>query len=80
MAMVGSHTEKTAGKHNLSSFVMESPREERKRKTQKKTLAQELETEIKRTGMSWKVLEKMAFDKKAWRDMVVDPYLHGATG
>jgi hypothetical protein len=35
MEMVGSHTEKTTGKHNLSGLVMESPREERKRKTQK---------------------------------------------
>jgi hypothetical protein len=28
--MVGSHTEKTAGKHNPPSLVMESAREERK--------------------------------------------------
>jgi hypothetical protein len=30
MEMVGSHTEKTAVKHNLSGLVMESPREYRK--------------------------------------------------
>jgi hypothetical protein len=35
MEMVGSHYQKTARKHNLSGFVMESPREERNRKTQK---------------------------------------------
>jgi hypothetical protein len=38
MEMVGSHTVKTAGKHNLSGLVMESPRKERKRKTKKKYL------------------------------------------
>jgi hypothetical protein len=36
MKMVGSFTEKAAGKHNLSGLVMESPMEERKRKTKKK--------------------------------------------
>jgi hypothetical protein len=35
MEMVRLHTEKTAEKHNLSGLIMESPREERKRKTQK---------------------------------------------
>jgi hypothetical protein len=35
MEMVGSHTEKTAKKHNLSSLVMEPSREERKGKTHK---------------------------------------------
>jgi hypothetical protein len=74
MEMVESHTEKIAGKHNLSGIVMESPRKERKRKTQK-----HLETEIKRTGISWKDLEIMTLGKKAWRDMVVEPCLHGAT-
>jgi hypothetical protein len=40
---------------------MESPKEERKRKTKS---TWELETEIKRTSMSWKDLEKMTLDKK----------------
>jgi hypothetical protein len=40
----------------------------------------ELKTEIKRTGLSWKDLEKMALDKMTWRDLVADPNLHGATG
>jgi hypothetical protein len=35
MEMVGSNTEKTTVKHNLSGLVMESTREERKSKTQK---------------------------------------------
>jgi hypothetical protein len=78
MERVGSHTKKTTWKHNLSGFVMESSREERKRKTPKKTWNRELETEIKKTGMSWKDLEKMVLDKKAWRDMVADPCLHGS--
>jgi hypothetical protein len=30
--------------------------------------------------MSLKDLEKRALDKKAWRDMVADLCLHGATG
>jgi hypothetical protein len=35
MEMDRTHTEKTASKYNLSGLVMESPREERQRKTQK---------------------------------------------
>jgi hypothetical protein len=41
------------------------------------TWRRELETDSKITGMSWKDLEKMTLDKKAWRDMIVDPCLHG---
>jgi hypothetical protein len=67
MEMFGSHTEKTAGKHNLSGLVVESPREERKRNLR----------QIKRAGMSWKDLDKIAFYKMAWRDMVIDQCLHG---
>jgi hypothetical protein len=77
MEMIGSHTEKTAWKNNLSDLVMESPRE---RGRPKHTWRRELETEIKRTCMSWKDLEKMALDKKAWRVMVAELCLHGATG
>jgi hypothetical protein len=42
---------------NTTGLVMESPRQEKKRKTQI-----HMETEIKRTGMSWKDLEKMPLD------------------
>jgi hypothetical protein len=76
MEMVGSHTEKTARKHNLSALSW-NPQGKRGRARLKNTRRRELETKIKRTGISWKDLDKMTLDKKAWRDMVADPCLHG---
>jgi hypothetical protein len=50
-----SHTEKIAGKHNLSGLVMEIPKGREKEEDKKNTRRRELETKIKRTGgMSWK--------------------------
>jgi hypothetical protein len=63
MEMVGLHTEKTARKHNLSGLVMESPVEERKRKTQKQVETRTGDRDYE-NGMSLKDLKKMAFDKR----------------
>jgi hypothetical protein len=75
MEMVGSHTEKNAGKHITIQALSWNPQGKRRRGTPKKNV----ETKIKRTGMSWKNSKKMTLDKKAWRDMVANPCLHGAT-
>ena len=55
-----------------------NPQGKRGRGRPKNTWRRELETEIKKTKKSWKDLEKIALDRRAWKNMIADLCLPGA--
>ena len=57
-----------------------NPQGKREKGRPRNTWRRELETEIKKTNMTWKDLERIALDRKAWKDLVADLCLHGAKG
>lgn len=50
----------------------------RKKSRPRNTWGREMEPEIKRTRRTWKDLEKMALNTRAWKDVLVDLCLQGA--
>ena len=67
--MAWPHLEKAKHQHNQTSPDVEPPRQEKEGKT-KNTWRRDLEADIKQTGNGWQQLERIAQDRRRWRNVV----------